>query len=104
MILLPLPDPNKNGTTHLLIVLEDDNLARMKRHDNAEINWIDLMHTALPGSIAIGYASPREMNQIKELLKRGDMKAVLKLITGGWEFRPDLGDHDRGPEPLVKPS
>jgi hypothetical protein len=36
------------------------------------------------------------------LLKGKGLKAIIEYLQRGWKFRPEVGDHDRGPEKLVE--
>ena len=83
----------------LLIVLEDDNISRIKEHDSAEVKWSQLgaFCTMKPRIIGISYASAEEVARLHELIGADDVVGALKLLTGGFKFRPELGDHDFGP-------
>lgn len=99
MLLLPIP---YNGKLRLLVVLEEDNIERIKEHDCAEVIWSQLGPYASmrPETIAIGYASAAEMKEISQWATQGETEKALKLVTGGFKFRPEMGDHDAGPIPL----
>jgi hypothetical protein len=38
--------------------------------------------------------------ELERLIQAGNFKALIGYLQRGWEFRPDRGDHDRGPESL----
>jgi hypothetical protein len=101
MLMLPFP---YEGKLKLLIVLEDDNVQRIKEHDCAEINWAHLGQFAnlRPSTITIGYANPAEMKQIQQWAQTGNIRDCIKLVTEGFKFRPEMGDHDHGPVSLRK--
>lgn len=101
MILLPIPF---DGKIKLLVVLEDDNVQRIKEHDCAEIIWAQLGQYAhlRPSSITIAYANSPEMAQIHKWASEGKNAEVIGLLTGGFRFRPEEGDHDFGPISLRK--
>jgi hypothetical protein len=103
MMLIPLRTPETNRVD-LLIILEQDNLERIKRHDNAEVMWGQLGFDpgCRPGTISIAYATAEEVAKVKDLAAKGKPRDILCMLTGGFEYRPDLGDHDRGPESLTK--
>jgi len=92
MLLLPIPLPS--GKLNLLIVLEDANLERIKQHDCAEVNWRDLREHALraPDKIGVGYVNPEERERLYKMAKKGDMAGCLRLVTGGFQHRPEEGD------------
>jgi len=99
MLLIPLP---YQGKLRLLIVLEDDNITRIKEHDNAEVIWSQLKQFAhlMPDVIAIGYVSPEEAVKLYDMANKGDMAGCVKLVTSGFKYRPELGDHDLGPKSI----
>jgi len=99
MLMLPIPF---EGKLKLLVILEDENIERIKEHDCAEIIWSQLgqFATLRPATIGIGYASPDEMKQIVAWAQQGNIADALKLVTGGFRFRPEKGDHDFGPVSL----
>jgi len=81
----------------LFIVLEDENLARMKEYDPAEIEpsnmgapWNGLRLRR----ILLCYANPEDAKLLPGLIRDGRGKEVMDILTRGWRFRPELGDHD----------
>lgn len=99
-----------NGRVDIVIVLADENIERMKRYDPAEIVWADLpseYSSRRPGAVAVAFATAEDQAEI-ERMSRTDpenwKERALKLISRGFEFRPDLGDHDFGPTVLGKPT
>lgn len=95
-----LPIPQNENKLSLLIVLEDDNVARIKEHDCAEIHWnqVQRMYPRMtPATIGIAYATPSEMVQIQAFIEKDDVKSAIKLLTVGFKYRPEAGDHDFGP-------
>ena len=101
MLLLPV---SWNGKLKLLVVLEDENIERIKEHDCAEVIWsqLGLYANTRPESITIGYANPSEMKRIYAYAESGEIGEALKLVTGGFKYRPEVGDHDFGPVSLTK--
>lgn len=99
MLMIPL----KTSATSfdLFVILEDENIERLKEHDPAEI---------LPGncgpafnglglrSVQICYLSPGEVEEAVDLLRDGQINEVIKRLLKGWRFRPEHGDHDQGPQ------
>jgi hypothetical protein len=98
MAIVPIePDGHKNDV--LLVILGPDNLERMRRSDLAEVNLREvykagckLVHPIIKICIE------EDENALRS--KFSDVKALVNYPHCGWEFRPDLGDHDRGPEKL----
>lgn len=104
MMMIPIPH---DGILDLLVILEDENLERIKQHDNAEVNLQQLqmlngihLQKSKPRFVWIAYANPAEVARLHELRSQGRIEEALKLLTGGFKFRPDLGDHDKGPQRL----
>ena len=99
MLLLPIP---WEGKLKLLVVLDSENVERIMKHDCAEVDMKMLGQHASTrvSTVTIGYANAQEMAQIHKWLQEGNAVEAVKLVTSGFEFRPDLGDHDHGPAPL----
>ena len=100
MLLLPIPHPG--GLIDLLIVLEDENLVRIKEHDNAEVHWQQLPTKGMTlRTIGIAYANPEEAKKIYEWAEEGKVQECVQLLLKqsreGFRYRPELGDHDYGP-------
>lgn len=97
----------KSNQINLVIVLGDDNLERIKQYDPVEVIWHELpwrVSSRFPHTIAVAYATREELELIERLAKDGKQEEALQLVTRGWRFRPELGDHDFGPVALGKPS
>jgi hypothetical protein len=100
---LILSRPNDKGTRDLLIVLGPENIERMQEKDPFQVNWNELpmqIRATQPGAIVISYATDAEMMQMIQLARQGKMAEAIDLATSGFKFRPELGDHDLGPERL----
>jgi selenocysteine lyase/cysteine desulfurase len=92
---------HEDGTVSLVIVLGDDNIERIKQYDQAEVQWRELpwkYSSRQPHTIAVAYATPQEMQIIEQLAREGKQQQAMELVTRGFQFRPDRGDHDRGPQ------
>lgn len=102
MLIIPAHHPN--GDFDLLIVLEQENIDRIKEYDPAELKWNELGYFSdvKPRSIQITFGSPEDIKKIHELAKVGKPVEAIKLVTRGWKFRPESGDHDFGPVSLIK--
>jgi len=100
MLLLPVP---WKGKVKLLVILEEENIERIKEHDCAEVIWSQLgPNPPYPESITIGYASAEELKKIQRWAQEGNIAEAIKLVTGGFKYRPECGDHDFGPVSLTK--
>ena len=89
----------------LFVLLEDDNIERIKEYDPAEINiykltkpWSELKLL----DVVVTYLAPADKDEFLRLCTMSNRREALKLVTRGFRYRPDKGDHDRGPESLLK--
>jgi hypothetical protein len=96
MMVLPFSDTET--TYRLFIVLEDDNLSRMKEYDPAQFNM------PVPGfeekrltMVIVGYANAADRQWIMQLIQDEKPREALRYLSRGWQFRPDLGDYDGPP-------
>jgi hypothetical protein len=99
----------RNGTVDMLIALDDDNIERIRHYDQAEVVWPQLpqeYRMRRPSTIGITYATKEEQDQIARMsISDPDWKEkAFVLLTRGFEFKPELGDHDFGPTVLGKPT
>lgn len=95
MMTLPLQiDPT---CYDLFVVMEDENLERIKKYDPAEILGKNL---GMPWqllrirNIVILYATAEESKRLSSVASKEDVVHNLKNLSRGWAFRPDKGDHD----------
>lgn len=102
MLLIPLHWPN--GKFDLVVVLEEENLDRMKEADPAEIRWEQLGAFAAykPSVVRICYGDAATCQGICKLMERGKVMEAVELVSHNWKFRPEAGDHDFGPISLLK--
>lgn len=104
-----LPRVRRNGTVDLLIVLDEESISRIRLYDNAEVLWAQLppeYSMRKPNCIGVGFATAAEIKQIEEAsVSDADWKEkAYALLTRGFKFQPDKGDHDFGPIVLGKPT
>lgn len=97
---LILSKPNHKGRRDVMIILGPDNIERMKEQDPFEVKWFEFPWREEPGVVAVTYADDELMAQVTELAKAGKTIEAAELATKGWKFRPEMGDHDRGFEPI----
>lgn len=89
----------------IMIVLQDENIERMKEYDPAELslpllsgpflNVLDLR------DIIISYATADDYQKVTELCRRREPHKALKYLSRGFKFRPDKGDSDLPYESLM---
>jgi hypothetical protein len=99
----------RNGTVDMLIALAEDNIERIRAYDQAEVLWPQLpseYSMRKPGTIGITFCSQAEQNDIEwRSATDPDWKEyAFKLLTRGFEFKPEMGDHDFGATVLGKPT
>lgn len=95
MMTVPLQVDSANYD--LFIILEDENLERLKKHDPAEIvrknlgaHWLHLRIR----NVLILYATADETRRLSECANKPAIVDMLKQLSRGWAHRPDQGDHD----------
>lgn len=98
MILLPIESPGHVDDA-IIVVLNDDSLARMAQADPAEIRCHDTGYNLVNPKILICHE--KDTPELTRLLQTRDLEKIIKHLTRGFEFRPDKGDHDNGPRPLA---
>lgn len=99
----------RNGTVDMLIGLDDENISRIRQYDQAEVIWPQLppeYAMRKPSTIGITFCSREEQFEISRMSNTDpDWKEkAFKLLTRGFEFKPEMGDHDFGPTVLGKPT
>lgn len=80
----------------LVIVLEDENIERLKGYDPGEVDISKLgpFSNLRVRRIQITYANPEEVKLIGLCNTRGQLAGILNNLSRGWKFRPELGDND----------
>jgi hypothetical protein len=99
----------RNGRVDLLIALAEENIERIRKYDAAEVIWPQLPReygSRMPNTIAITFCTSAEQEEIERMSARDpDWKEkAFALLTRGFEFKPEAGDHDFGPTVLGKPT
>ena len=105
-----LAQVRRNGTVDLCIVLDEVSIERIKRYDPAEVQWPQLppiYSSRRPATIGVAFATKSDQAEIERMAASGDpnwQEQAIKLVTRGFEYRPDEGDHDFGPTVLGEPT
>lgn len=99
----------RNGRVDMLIVLAQENIERIRQYDCAEVIWSQLppeYSQRRPGTIGVGFATAAELFEIERMSATDpDWKEkAFKLLTRGFIFKPEAGDHDFGPTKLGEPT
>jgi hypothetical protein len=97
MLLLPVQTSPTSYT--LFIVLEDTNLERLREHDPAQVE-LSKMTPPWPSlhldDFVIAYAAVEEVKLFKELVQADRVGDAVGMLSRGFRFRPDKGDHESG--------
>lgn len=95
MFILPL---QVNDTQYsLYVVLEDENIERIKAYDPAEVrtgSMPELWRSLQLKDMVILYANPKEAKECLVMCQSGQPMEALRKLARGFRYRPDLGDHD----------
>jgi|SRR5580765_6035441 len=96
MIGIPFRTPGAS-TYALVLVMEDSSMERLKVHDPAMLDvykmgepWASLQLI----SITIAYESAEDCAKISNWVRENQIGRVMKHITRGFKYRPELGDDD----------
>jgi len=90
----------KKGKRVALVVIGPDNVERMQEKDPLEIELYRMPFSEPVSVVGMVIASDAELVQIEQLLRQGKVDEAIERATSGWEYRPDLGDHDLGPQKM----
>ena len=104
MRVIPIQTPN-HVRDILIVVLGKDSLARMEKGDPAEVKLAEVARSGkvlLQPIISLCYEDDAGMAKVVRFMNEGNLRAALKYLGRGWEFRPDLGDSDYGPQSIFK--
>ena len=93
MLAIPI---KQAGREWLILVMDQNNLDRLQKADPMEF---DVGATGLK-SPTILIAFERDQAAVARFIQTADLGGLIKHLQRVWEFRPDLGDHDRGPESI----
>lgn len=100
--MLTIPIQHNAVEYSLCVILEDDNLTRIREYDPCEIvvDKLGLPWARLRLSMMrIYYATHEECVQLTAIQKREDaLKFINDVLTRGWKFKPECGDRDGGYE------
>lgn len=94
--MIAIPFQTEPGFYSVVLVLEDENIERIKRYDpgvfeTSKVKVEPFVNSRLK-DVCIAYATGEEIKQIQQL--GNNFESIMKLLFRGLERRPDLGDHD----------
>ena len=96
--MLVIPIELKDGGYDLMIVLEADNLSRMRENDPAIVELDKLVGPWQGRELReIHIVAPTAEDLVKAITMAKERKliAALKFLERGWLFRPEQGDHNQ---------
>lgn len=98
MLIIPVESA---GHAHdmLVIVLGDENLARMAVADPVEIVLRDTGKRLVNPTVHVCHEKDG-CPEFARVLQTRDLAKILEYLGRGWKYLPDRGDHDNGPTPL----
>jgi hypothetical protein len=99
----------RNGKVDMLIVLDETSIDRIRKYDPAEIQWQQLpkeYSMRQPATIGITFATAEEQKEIERMSQTDPewKKKAFQMLTRGFQYQPELGDHGFGPISLDKPT
>jgi hypothetical protein len=95
-----IPFQFNNTEYSVLVILQDENLERMKQYDPAEVSIAKVLEQrpALQKlrlrHIHIGYGTESDMQECSRMISEGNLHGALALLSRGFRYRPQDGDHD----------
>lgn len=107
--MLLLTRVRRNGRVDMLVVMGEENIERIKQYDPVEIMWGTLppeYSMRMPATIAVTFATAEEMKQVEQMSVSDPAwkERAFAMLTRGFQFRPEAGDHDFGPTVLGNPT
>ena len=102
--------PFQISPTHfsVMVIMSEGSIERLKSYDPAEIvigglkgPWDKLKIQ----DVIIGFLTDEERNDLEKRARAGLIhpRDINKLIARQFKYRPDMGDHDHGPD-YIRPN
>ena len=88
----------------IFVILEEDNLKRLKDYDPAEIvlsNFPEEWKSLQLKDIIIGYANEKDKTTVNAFFEQGEPEKALRYLSRGFKFKPEDGDHDNKYESIM---
>jgi hypothetical protein len=99
MLVIPLQTKD-NARDAVFVVLDPEQLPRLEQGDPADIVLRQTGNRLVNPTVVICLEKPTP--EFNRLVQSGDIRALIAYLQRGWKFRPELGDHDRGPESVFQ--
>jgi hypothetical protein len=97
---LVISKPNPDGSRDVLVILGRDSVERILHQDPFELEMWRFQWKNQVRTIQVTAVNEEEMVTIEKLLKEDNMTEAINIAVRGWQYRPDMGDHDYGYKPL----
>ncbi len=97
MIALPIVTSGHKSDL-LLIILDDASIGRMAKADPAVVEMSRLPEKLVNPVVVICHE--HDSKELTDLINSNDIEGIFEFVRRGFAFRPDLGDHDNGPQKL----
>lgn len=98
MLMIPIQSKNHDNDM-LIVIIDDNNVARMKTADPPEVVLKDCGKILINPRILICHEN--DSPELTRILQNRDIEKIVQYLERGFEFRPDKGDHDNGPQSIV---
>lgn len=95
--MLSLPVIINESCYDLFIILDEDNVARMKAYDPAEVvtgNFSAKFMEHKVRNIILMYGTAKEIELFTRMCQAGEVRGALRLLSRGYRWRPESGDQD----------
>ncbi len=99
MLVIPIETADHKHDA-VIIVLDKDNVRRMQEADPGEAILRDCGKQLVNPTLLLCYEE--DSPAFRRAIQTNDLPALVKFLQRGWRFRPDKGDHDRGPQSIHK--
>lgn len=100
--LLVIPFMISDDGYSVMVVLQDENVERIKEHDPVVLDSAEILAasrvTGRLKEVIITYGDLKDLEVVSEYILRNDLPSALRHVTRGYRFRPDRGDG----KPVVK--
>lgn len=98
---LVISKPNPDGSRDVLVILGPDSVERILHQDPFELQVYKFPWRNQIRTVQVTAVSEEELLEIERLCKDNNLKDAINVAVRGWQYRPDMGDHDEGFKPLT---
>lgn len=105
--MMMIPFEVAHGVYSVFVILESENLDRMKGNDPAQLNVWKLpeeYRRLTLRDVIIATPSPEDIAEAMLLIRSGKPREALEFLSRGFQFKPKEGDNDLPYTAQGKPS